>query len=126
MPLKSCGYIARWVALAAACQIVSGCAMMQLASSDAGEPELHSRNCAGLAVERHEHATRITTLQAAVGSQLASPPDTLVNAWKRMGGAPETGTSAYSELQAERSRLASVETAANNLHCPISTVAKLP
>lgn len=115
-----------WVALGAGCQIMSGCASLQLASSDAGEPELHSRSCVGLAVETHEHATRITTLQAAVGSQLASPPDTLVNALKRMGGAPETGTTAYAELQAERSRLAMVETAANNMHCPVSTVAKLP
>ena len=103
---------------------VSGCALGPIASmTDSDEPNIHSRNCVGLAIELHEHATRIATLQGAIKTELANPPATLVQAMKRTGDNPETGTSAYVEMLAERSRLATTELAANALHCPTAKVA---
>ena len=108
-------------AVAAELLLVSGCALGPLgplASFD-GSDDLanRGRNCAGLAIERTEHAQRISILEAAVKTELAGPPDTLVHAIKRLGNAPEAGTKSYAELTAERAKLAESEAAAGSAKC---------
>ena len=106
---------------------LSGCALGPFASSDGAESgEYHSRNCAGLAIERHERLARISNLERAMQAELTAPPATLVHAMQRIGAAPETGTTAYGDLSAERNLLAATTAAAERMKCPAEMAAKLP
>lgn len=102
------------------CLSASGCALGPIASFDgASYSEVRSRNCAGLELERQQYLERISSLEAAIKTELTSPPKTLAQAVQRMGNAPEVGTNAYGELTSERLRLEGNVEEQARIPCPV-------
>jgi hypothetical protein len=119
--LSGCGVGALVEPLAASSGMVTGSvggATMSTAAASSGISEIHSSTCPGLEIERQERLRRIAGLQSAVANELASPPATVIQAMKRVSGAPEEGTVAHGQIMEERAYLASIASAAARLGCP--------
>ena len=132
---KRCGTVV-------ACLLLSGCAFGALPASHENDAspasanlpvgsianmddgEFHSSTCDGLILERQERLARMGRLEAAISNELKTLPSTLMQVVQRLGTAPEDGTAAHAELNAERGRLAANQEAANKLNCPPYPVPK--
>lgn len=113
--------------VAAVCAGLSGCGSLALSSGEAPLPlEIHSRNCAGLAIERHERGARIVALEASVDKEMQVAATNLQHVLLRSSATPERGTASYADLEAERSRLREADAVAVELRCPAATIAKVP
>ena len=111
----------------AVCAGLSGCGTLALSSGEAPLPlEIHSRNCAGLAIERHERGARIVALETSVDKELQVAATNLQHVMLRSSATPERGTASDADLEAERSRLREADAVAIDLHCPATPIAKLP
>ena len=104
--------------LPAAASLAAG----SVANMDDGE--FHSNTCDGLVLERQERLARMGRLETATTNELKTLPSTLMQAVQRLGTAPEDGTAAHAELNAERTRLAANQEAAKKLNCPPYPVPK--